>query len=113
MSPASRAKAAFDNLFSISSWWVSRQSPIALRNGEVDTKPGDMLGRMSAEDREAIKHLKSDDLAEGKVPTAEIHLAADSEFYTWGGYTKILKEAKELFDKKIIKHDPRADRKKY
>jgi hypothetical protein len=108
-----KAKAAFDRLFHISHWWVSRQSPTKLRNHEVETKPGDMLDKMSAEDREAIKHLKSDDLAEEKVPLLDVLLAADSGFYSWQGYTKMLKEAKKMFDKKIVKHDPRAVRKKY
>lgn len=106
-----KALEAFNHLFNIAHHWVGRQSPTKLRNNEVETKPGDMLQKLDTEDREAIKDLKSDDLAEGKVSKTEIYMAADGEYYTWRGYTQLIKDAKLIFDSSIKKSDPRP--KKY
>lgn len=109
-----KALEAFDCLFERAYGWVHRQSPTKIRNGEVKTKPGELVEALPADMRQDLKNLKSEDLAEGKVPLVNIHVAADSEYYTqkWE-YSKMLKEEKIKFDTQLLKAPPRADRKKY
>lgn len=49
-------------LIDISYWWKSRQNPSKLRNGEVDSKPGDMLKKLSEKEREELSNLKSENI---------------------------------------------------
>ena len=104
---------SFKFLFNRAYFWINRQNPWKLREGTAG-KPGELVEKMSAEEREALKGLTSDQISEGKVSKGEVQLAADSTFYSNKEYyDRITKEAKLKFDKQIVKEDPRANRKKY
>lgn len=113
MSLREKAKATFDKLFHQAYWWTSRHSPDKIRNHEVG-KPGEMVERLSAEDREALQHLRAEDISDNNISKESVFLAAEQANYlSWEYYTRMIKEAKLAFDKKILKDPPRADRKKY
>lgn len=113
MKIVNKAKISFDRLYSQAMWWTGRQSADHIRNGKVG-KPGELVERMSPEEREALQQLKSDDLSSDKITDQEAALAAENaNYFSWKHYTQMLKEAKLAFDTKILKQDPKADRKKY
>lgn len=104
---------AFRYLFERAYWWIGRHSVYQIRRGEVG-KPGELVERMSAEEREALKGLTSEQLSEGKVPKTDIYLTAEGSFFSPDETAnKMVRDAKLEFDKKIVKTDPKADRKKY
>ena len=85
-------------------WWLTRQSPTKLRNHEVDTKPGDMLNKLSQEERDIICKLTSNDIAPDKVQQHDVNMTAlTSEYYDSQGFDKQLREAKLVFDAKLKK----------
>jgi hypothetical protein len=104
---------AFRYLFERAYWWISRHSIYQIRRGEVG-KPGELVERMSAEERKALKNLTSDQLAEGKVFKTDIVLTAEGKFLSAKeSADEMIRDAKLNFDKQIVKEDPRANRKKY
>lgn len=85
-------------------WWITRQSPTKLRNHEVDTKPGDMLNKLSREERDIICKLTSGDISSDKVQEQAVNMAAlTSEYYDRQDFDKQLREAKLVFDTKLKK----------
>lgn len=103
----------FDQLFGQAYWWTTRYHTDKIRNHEVG-KPGEMIERMAPEDREILKDLKAEDISDDKVTKGNVYLAAEQANYlSWDYYTKMIKEAKLQFDTKILKRDPKWDRKKY
>lgn len=62
-------------------------------------KPGEIIENLSAETREFLKNLKSDDITEDKVTKEVAHLSADNE---WDRQDYI-NELKSKFDQKIIR----------
>ncbi len=94
----------FLNLVDVTYWWLTRQSPTKLLNHEVDTKPGDMLKKLSPEDREALKSLTSNDISSEMVQEQAVNMAAlTSEYYDRHSFDKQFREAKLIFDTKLKK----------
>lgn len=99
-----KAVEILQKLIDVAYWWSGRQNPSQLRRGETDSKPGDMLKKLSAEDRALLSDLKSEDISEDKVTEHSRDMVVlMSNYYDEQKYTQDLKDAKINFDMIIKK----------
>ena len=117
------ARNIFDKIANAAYWWASNKLPRSIREAAAGTgtirdgKPGEfIMNRVSAEDRQALQSLKSNEIAQETYTQEDAKMAAmlgSTQDWYRDQDRHMVTEEKLKFDKLILKDPPKADRKKY